>query len=214
VAIPAPEAVTALLDHARRGDRDALDHLVPIIYGELRRVAARQMRRESSGRTLQTTALVHEAFLRLFKDQPPSFASRAHFLGIAARAMREILIERARARDAAKRGGHRDRVTLDEGMLASEARPVDFLALDVALERLALLDRRQAAIVELRFFGGLTVEETAEAVGLSPATVKREWTAARAWLYRELSGDKTGSPPPEPPSDSRRPKARSPKPTA
>jgi RNA polymerase sigma factor (TIGR02999 family) len=158
-------------------------------------VASRSLRRDRAHLTWQTTALVHEAYLKLFGGTPPAFANRAHFLAIAARSMRQILIERARARGAAKRGGQRSRVTLHDGMLAAEPRPLDFLALDLALGKLALLDPRQAAIVELRFFGGLTVDEAAEVVGVSPATVKREWTVARAWLYREISGENADADP-------------------
>jgi RNA polymerase sigma factor (TIGR02999 family) len=179
--------VTRLLERARQGDRDALDRLVPLVYGELRRGASRSLRRDRAHLTWQTTALVHEAYLRLFGGTVPTFANRAHFLAIAARSMRQILVERARARGAAKRGGGRARTTLHDATLASEPREIDLLALDFALERLTALDARQASVVELRFFGGLTVEETAEAMGLSAATIKREWTVARAWLYRELT---------------------------
>lgn len=184
---PDPASVTQLLDRARLGDHEALDRLVPLVYAELRRVASRALRRDRAHVTWQTTALVHEAYLRLFTGTPPAFASRAHFLAIAARSMRRILIERARARGAAKRGGRANRVTLHDAMIADEPRPIDVLALDFALERLAAFDPRQADIIELRFFGGLTVEEAAEVLGISPATVKREWTVARAWLFRELS---------------------------
>ena len=164
------------------------NELFTLVYAELRRIAAREMRRERPGRTLQTTALVHEAYLRLLKDASLSFESRAHFLGIAARAMREILIEHARGRGARKRGGGAVRLTLDDATAAVAAPDVDVLALDEALQRLACLDERHARVVELRYFGGLSVEETAAALDLSPATVKRAWTLARAWLYRELAG--------------------------
>jgi RNA polymerase sigma factor (TIGR02999 family) len=146
------------------------------------------MRREKPGRTLQTTALVHEAYLRLLKDASLSFENRAHFLGVAARAMREILIEHARARAARKRGGGGVRVTLDDAVASLAAPSIDVLALEEALQRLTRLDQRHARVVELRYFGGMSVEETAAALGLSPATVKRDWTLARAWLYRELGG--------------------------
>jgi RNA polymerase sigma factor (TIGR02999 family) len=165
------------------------NELFTLVYAELRRIAAREMRRERPGRTLQTTALVHEAYLRLLKDASLSFESRAHFLGIAARAMREILIEHARGRGARKRGGGAVRLTLDDATAAVAAPDVDVLALDEALQRLARLDERHARVVELRYFGGLSVEETAAALDLSPATVKRAWTLARAWLYRELAGE-------------------------
>ena len=164
------------------------DDLTALVYDELRRLAAAYLRRERPGQTLQPTALVHEAYLRLLKDRPDRWQNRAHFCAIAAHSMRQILIERARARDAQKRGGGGAKVTLDEGMMAGAPRPIDFLALDDALERLAALDAEQARIVELRFFGGLSVEETAEALGSSPATIKRRWTLARAWLARELEG--------------------------
>ena len=165
-----------------------VEELLPIVYQELRRLAAAYLRREKPGQTLQPTALVHEAYLRLLKDRPDRWQNRAHFCAIAAHSMRQILIERARARGAAKRGGARPRVTLDEGLVAGEDRSIDLLALDEALERLAQLDPEQARLVELRFFGGLTVEETAEAMNISPATVKRHWTVAKAWLARELEG--------------------------
>jgi RNA polymerase sigma factor (TIGR02999 family) len=175
------------------GDQAGLDELFPLVYAELRRIAGREMRHEKSGRTLQTTALVHEAYLRLLKDASLSFENRAHFLGIAARAMREILIEHARARSARKRGGSAVRLTLDDVLAPTLSPTIDVLALDEALERLARLDERHARVVELRYFGGMSVEETAVALDLSPATVKRAWTLARAWLYRELTG--SGSPP-------------------
>jgi RNA polymerase sigma factor (TIGR02999 family) len=162
------------------------DALLPIVYDELRRLAAAYLRRERPGQTLQPTALVHEAYLRLIKDRPGRWQNRAHFCAIAAHSMRQILIERARARGALKRGGVQARVTLDEGLVAGEPRAIDLVALDDALERLEQLDAEQARLVELRFFGGLTIEETAEAMGLSPATIKRHWTVARAWLAREL----------------------------
>ena len=173
------------------GSQAMYDELFPLVYAELRRIAAREMRREKPGRTLQTTALVHEAYLRLLKDASLSFENRAHFLGIAARAMREILIEHARARSARKRGGGAVRLTLDDLTAAVPSPSIDVLALDEALQRLARLDERHARVVELRYFGGLSVEETAAALELSPATVKRDWTLARAWLFRELTG--TGS---------------------
>ena len=160
--------------------------LLPVVYEELRRLAAAYLRRERPGQTLQPTALVHEAYLRLIKDRPGRWQNRAHFCAIAAHSMRQILIERARARGALKRGGAQARVTLDEGLVAGESRGIDLVALDEALERLEQLDPEQARLVELRFFGGLTIEETAEAMAISPATVKRHWTVARAWLAREL----------------------------
>jgi RNA polymerase sigma-70 factor, ECF subfamily len=160
--------------------------LMPLVYDELRRIAAGYIRRERPGQTLQATALVNEAFVRLASEQPRSFANRQHFVAIAALSMRQILVQRARARKAAKRGGAPDRVTLDEGLVSAEPPGVDVLALDEALTRLAALDREQARIVELRYFGGLTVEETADVIGVSPATVKRQWAMARAWLKRAV----------------------------
>ena len=173
--------------------------LMPQVYDELRRLAANYLRHERPGQTLQATALVHEAFLRLSKEKNHPWKNRTHFLAIAALSMRQILVQRARARHAEKRGGpNADRITLDESMIAASAQGasagqgrdgdgVDVLELDAALERLAALDPQQAKIVELRYFGGLTVEEAAEALDISPATVKRHWTVARAWLKKELS---------------------------
>jgi RNA polymerase sigma factor (TIGR02999 family) len=186
VSTPEPTVVTRLLERARNGDRDALTALLPYVYDELRRVARNAMRRERPGQTLQATALVHEAWLRLSRAEHLAPSDRGHFLAIAANAMRQILVERARARHAVKRGGRRERVTLDEQQLPDLGRPENLLALDEALERLAELDEEQARVVELRFFGGLSVEETAETLGISPATVKRRWTMARAFLLREL----------------------------
>ncbi|HET9263744.1 MAG TPA: sigma-70 family RNA polymerase sigma factor [Vicinamibacterales bacterium] len=167
-------------------DRQSLDSLLPVVYQELRRLAAGYIRHEKPGQTLQPTALVHEAYLRLLKDRPDRWQNRAHFCAIAAHSMRQILIERARARNAQKRWGEKARITLDESLMGSGEQSVNLLALDEALERLAGLDPEQARIVELRFFGGLTVDETADALSVSPATVKRHWTIARAWLAREL----------------------------
>ena len=182
-----PGTITQLINESRDGNRAALDRLTPVLYVELRKIARRYLRQERPGQTLQATALVHEAYLRLLKDTNLSFENRAHFLAIAAQSMRQILIERARARVASKRGGKRARVTLDEGAAVETPQPVDVLALEQVLERLARLDQQQARVVELRFYGGLTVEETAEALAISPATVKRDWSVARAWLYRELT---------------------------
>ena len=161
--------------------------LMPLVYDELRRIAARYMSRERPGQTLQATALVNEAYMRLAGERPRAFANRTHFLAIAALSMRQILVQRARARRAAKRGGQPERVTLDDALLADAGASIDVLALDEALTRLAAIDPQQAKVVELRYFGGLTIEETAEAIDMSPATVKREWTMARAWLKQALS---------------------------
>ena len=170
------------------GRQQPIDELLPIVYAELRRLAAAYLRRERPGQTLQPTALVHEAYLRLLKDRPDRWQNRAHFCAIAAHSMRQILIERARARGAQKRGGARHRVTLDDALVAGGERSIDLIALDEAMERLAAFDPEQARLVELRFFGGLTVEETAETMNISPATVKRHWAVACAWLARELQG--------------------------
>lgn len=183
-----PHAVTRLLEAVGRGDKPALDRLFQLIYAELRQVAARAMRREHGARTIQTTALVHEAYVRLLGSDGVPAGSRAQFLGIAARSMREILVDRARARAAAKRGDGDRPVTLDDGHGTVDPPSVDVLALTDALDRLASLDERQARIVELRYFAGMTVEETAALLELAPATIKREWAVARAWLYRELAG--------------------------
>jgi RNA polymerase sigma-70 factor (ECF subfamily) len=169
-------------------ERQSLDSLLPVVYQELRRLAAGYIRHEKPGQTLQPTALVHEAYLRLMKDRPDRWQNKAHFCAIAAHSMRQILIERARARNAQKRWGEKARITLEEELVQGGERSVDLLALDEAIERLAALAPEQARIVELRFFGGLTVEETADALDISPATVKRHWTVARAWLARELEG--------------------------
>jgi RNA polymerase sigma factor (TIGR02999 family) len=168
---------------------DDLDRLVNEAYAELRRIAERYVRREQA-RSVQASDLVHEAYLRMARDAPAEWRNRAHFLAIAAIAMRRLLVERARARHAVKRGGIQVQVTLDETLLAGggEAKAVDLLAIDRALGRLASIDADQARIVELRYFGGLSVEETADAMSVSPATVKRHWTLAKAWLMRELEG--------------------------
>jgi len=169
-------------------DRQSVDSLLPIVYQELRRLAASYLRRERPGQTLQPTALVHEAYLRLMKDKPGRWQNRAHFCAIAAHSMRQILIERARARGAQKRWAGLDRVSMSDS-LAVAADPESILpALDEALERLEAIDAEQARIVELRFFVGLSIEEAAEALDMSPATLKRRWSMARAWLFRELSG--------------------------
>jgi len=177
--------VTRLLLRWRGGDREALDHLLPLVYEELRGLAARKMRGERPSHTLQTTGLVHEAFLRLVAMEV-SWNDRAHFLRVAAQCMRRILVDHARARGSARRGGAGARVTLDEAAIVSPSPPADLLALDEALTRLAQLDARKSEVIELCFFGGLTQEETASAMGVSRATVERELRQARAWLYREL----------------------------
>jgi RNA polymerase sigma factor (TIGR02999 family) len=180
--------VTRLLVQWTEGDPKALEDLLPLVYDELRRLAQRYLRRESAGHTLQGTALVHEAYLRLV-DQNVSWQSRAHFFAIAAQMMRRILVDHARARNAAKRGDGGCKVTLDEGLVSAEQRDVNVIALDEALTNLAKLDPQQSQIVELRFFAGLSIEDTAEVLKISPATVKRDWAMAKAWLFREMSGN-------------------------
>lgn len=172
---------------AKRPLTSAMDDLLPLVYQELRRIAARELRGERPGHTLCTTALVHEAWLELEKLHRIEWQNRSHYLAIAAQAMRRVLIDHAVARRAQKRGGGQPLETLDEdAMSVVQARAVELLDLDAALERLRALDDRQARIVECRFYGGMTVDETAEALEISPATVKREWAAARAWLNREV----------------------------
>jgi RNA polymerase sigma factor (TIGR02999 family) len=178
-------------DLSRRSAHAKADELMPQVYEELRRLAGNYLRRERPGQTLQATALVHEAFLRLSREKNQPWQNRTHFLAIAALSMRQILVQRARARHAEKRGGGADRITLDDAVMAEREDErvggVDVLALDTALEKLAALDAQQAKIVELRYFGGLTVEEVAETLDISPATVKRHWSLARAFLKKELS---------------------------
>ena len=183
-----PEDVTALLIRWGEGDRSAMDRLMPVVYDELRRIAQRHFRRERPGNTLQPTALVNEVYLRLVDQRGVSWQSRAHFFGIAARLMRQVLVDRARSRRAAKRGGADYMLDLtDISDVPDKSRPLDLLALDRALDGLASFDPQQGRVVELKFFGGLSIEETAEVMGTSPATVKREWALARSWLFRELS---------------------------
>ena len=180
--------VTELLVRWRDGDREALESLMPLVYDELRRLAHHYLQRERSDHTLQSTALVHEAYMRLAGQNAPQWQNRAHFFGIAARVMRQILVEYARAHSAAKRGGvGACKITLDESLELAQRTDIDVVALDGALDRLSELDPQQSRIVELRFFTGLTIEDTSEVMGLSPATVKRDWTSARAWLHREIA---------------------------
>jgi RNA polymerase sigma-70 factor (ECF subfamily) len=184
----APQNVTQLLVDWSSGNKEALDRLVPIVYDELRRQASRYLRRERVGHTLQTTALINEAYLKLVDQKNVHWQNRAHFFGIAAQLMRRILVDYARARKRAKRGGSDIRVSLEQAMTMSKPQDLDIVALDEALGRLVEIDPQQSRIVELRFFSGLNVEETAEVMGISPATIKREWRIAKAWLHREISG--------------------------
>lgn len=187
---PLPETahdVTRLLVDLQRGADGAADQLVPLVYGELHKLAVHYMRAERGDHTLQPTALVHEAYMRLVDQRNASWQNRSHFFGIAAQAMRRILVDHARRKRAGKREGG-DRVTLDESVAEAPQRSVDLIALDDALNKLAALDPRQARVVELRFFGGLDIEQTAESLGISPATVKRDWIFARAFLQREMDG--------------------------
>jgi RNA polymerase sigma factor (TIGR02999 family) len=189
LATPPPGAVTELLRAWSDGDDGALERLLPLVEAELRRLARGYMGRERRGHTLQTSALVNEAFLRLTDARRVRWQDRAHFLGISARLMRRVLVDHARARGYLKRGGGAQRVTLHEGLVTSPDPALDVVALDRALEALAKVDARKGQIVELRFFGGLSVEETAEVLHVSPDTVKRDWRLAKLLLLRELEGE-------------------------
>jgi RNA polymerase sigma factor (TIGR02999 family) len=182
-----PEDITKLLVRWSEGDREAFDRLFPFIYEELHRIAERQFRRERADNTLQPTALVNELYLRLIKHNGVDWQNRSQFFGISAKIMRQVLVDRARARNASKRGSGNYKLDLTEiGDLPEKTERLDLLALDQALERLSSFDEQQTRIVEMKFFGGLSIEETADAIGVSPATVKREWTLAKAWLFLEL----------------------------
>jgi RNA polymerase sigma-70 factor (ECF subfamily) len=186
---PSQQEVTVLLGEWRGGDEGALDKLIPLVQPELHRLAHHYMSRERSGHTLQTTALLDEAYLRLVDHTKPLWQNRTHFVAAAAQLMRRIMVDHARERYSLKRGGGALKVTLDEAAAVTETRSEELLALDDALERLAAQDSRKSQIVELRYFGGLTVEETAEFLKLSQRTVAREWNMAKAWLYRALRGE-------------------------
>ena len=190
VMAQAPENITEMLVGYGRGDKEALDRLMPIVYEELRRQAARYLRKERPGHTLQTTALIHEAYVRLVDQRHVQWQNRAHFFGIASQLMRRILVDHARTKKRVKRGGSDVKVSIDDANVAVKGQDLDVVALDEALQRLAEIDEQQSRIVELRFFSGLTVEETADVMGISKATVKREWSMAKAWLHRELTGDR------------------------
>jgi RNA polymerase sigma-70 factor, ECF subfamily len=182
-----PEGVTQLLIDWSKGDRKALDELMPLVYDELRRLASRRMARERRDHTLQTSALINEAYLRLVDQSDLQWQNRAHFFAVAAQVMRHILIDHARSYGYAKRGAGAKKVPLDEAAVFTEQRAAEFVALDGALEKLAAVDPRRSQVVELRFFGGLSIEETAEVLKISEPTVQREWRAAKAWLNRFLS---------------------------
>jgi len=180
------QEVTLLLTALTRGDDAAASRLIPVVYAELRRLAESYMRRERVDHTLQATALVHEAYLKLIGQNSVNWQSRAHFFGVAAQLMRRILIDHARGHVRQKRGGEQKKVSLDEAFVSIEQQADELVAVDDSLNRLAKIDPRQARVVELRFFGGLSVEEAAEVLGVSPKTVKRDWSVAKAWLYADL----------------------------
>jgi RNA polymerase sigma factor (TIGR02999 family) len=187
--------VSELLAQWRAGDEESLRRLVPLVYNELRRIAHYHLRRERSDHTLQTTALVHEAYLCMMKQEPMGFENRAHFFAVCAQLMRQILVQYARRRNAVKRqGGYR--LTLDDAVALPKGRGVDLVELDDALDELSSVDPRQSQIVELRFFGGLSIEETSHVLGISPATVKRDWNTAKLWLYNQIcKAERIGLPP-------------------
>lgn len=188
---PSSERVSKLLVNWGQGDQGAREALIPLVYDELRRLARRYLRRERPDHTLQSAALVNEAYLRLIRQDRPQWQNRAHFFGVAAQLMRHILVDHARNRAAAKRGAGAPRLTLDPDVALPRTRDVDLVALDDALNQLAALDPQQSRLVELRFFGGLSIEETSVVLSVSPATVKREWATARAWLQREIRNKET-----------------------
>jgi|SRR5688572_5167472 len=188
--MPAPtsqDEITRLLVRATDGERDAFDELLPVVYDELRLMAERYLRRERPDHTLQTTALVHEVYIKLVDQRRAKWQNRAHFFAVAAQAMRRILVNHAKSVNRIKRGGSRSRIPLDDGVAIAPEQDIDLVALDEAMERLAAMDPRKSRLVELRFFGGMTNEETAEVLGIAPATVKRDWSFAKAWLLRELT---------------------------
>jgi RNA polymerase sigma factor (TIGR02999 family) len=184
---PSPESITQLLIEWREGDESALDRLIPVVYDELHRLAHHYMRNERRGHTLQTSDLVNEAYLRLVDHKGMRWQNRAHFYGVAAQAMRRILVDHARLRGSAKRGGRARIIGLEEAATLPQRQAADLVALDKALNELAVLDARKSKIVEMRYFGGMTLDETAEALGVSTATVSRDWDTAKAWLLRAMS---------------------------
>lgn len=190
---PSADDVTQILRHWNGGDADAARDLIPLVYEELRRLARQRLQRERGDHTLQPTALVHEAYLRLANQKNAHWQNRTQFVAVAAQLMRRILVDHARAHAAAKRGGDAEHVLLDEAEAAADERPVNLLAVDDALNQLAELDERKSRVVELRFFGGLSIDETAEAMGINSAMVRRDWTFAKAWLHRVISIAQAGA---------------------
>ena len=183
---PSQKEVTDLLNDWGNGDQEALNRLMPLVYDELHRLASRYLRHERVGHTLQTTALVHEAYLKLVDQKKANWHNRVQFFAAAAKVMRHVLVDYARSRKAAKRGGDYCRLSLDEAAISSQDKDADLLVLNEALDNLAAIDPQQSRVVELRVFGGLTVEDTAEALGISARTVKREWSMAKAWLHQQI----------------------------
>jgi len=181
--------VTDLLVHWSEGDQEALNKLIPLVYDELHKLASRYLRRERRDHTLQTTAVVHEAYLKLVNQRDANFENRLHFFAVAAQIMRRILVDYARRHHASKRGGDLYKLSLDEALVTSEEKGADLLAIDEALDRLAAIDPRQSRVVELRIFAGLTLEETAQALNISPSTVRREWSMAKAWIHRQIKNN-------------------------
>jgi RNA polymerase sigma factor (TIGR02999 family) len=189
MAVATQSELTNLLDDWKQGDPSALEKLTPLIYDELRRIAHRYARRERNGHTLQTTALINEAYVRLAGNKSPDWQNRQHFFAVTAQVMRHILIDHARRRQALKHGGGGQQVSLSEAKGMTNERAAELIALDDALEELAALDARKSQVVQLRFFGGLSLEETAEVLGVSLMTVRRDWRAAKAWLYKRVMSD-------------------------
>lgn len=185
----AAHQITQLLIDWSKGDEFAFEQLMPLVYDELRQMARRYMRRQSPGHTFQTTELIHEAYLKLARRETQNWQNRAHFFGVAARAMRHILVDHARSKQSRKRGGWQEKITLADGTAVAGNRSKEIIALDESLKNLAVLDERKAQVVELKYFGGLTTEEIAEVLKISPETVKRDWRFARTWLLRELSDE-------------------------
>jgi RNA polymerase sigma factor (TIGR02999 family) len=183
---PSPDVTRLLIDWSN-GKQEALEELAPVIYSELHKLASRYLRRERPDHTLQSTALVHEAWMKLIDQRNVRWQNRAHFFGVAAQMIRRILVDYARSRHAAKRGANACKLSLDDAIETPQKKDLDLISLDDALKGLADIDPQQSRLVELRFFAGLSIEETAEVLGVSPATVKREWVSAKAWLYREMS---------------------------